>query len=142
MACGPEIGALARRDREPERVVDRPVRDLVVADEPGEDGKAGGVRRRERVRAKRVRPEVPRRARARGPASALLARMRGEQLVELARSRLNEQHVPVAVALRAALDRRVGWNRIRARIALVRVAEGDWDTGLRRRDGGVRDPVR
>src|SRR5206468_10919409 len=42
-------------------------------------------------------------------------------------STVDHQHMPVAAAVRAALDWRTHWNGIGARVALVRVVETDGD---------------
>ena len=94
-------------------------------------------------RPKRVRAQVPDRARAGGPAPAL--RVQRVELVELAGVAVDDQRVTVAVVemTRRAFDRHAGRDRVRALVALVGVVERD--LRLRRRlavhdDVGDADP--
>src|SRR5579871_6001972 len=49
--------------------------------------------------------------------------MSGEQLIQLASVTVQNQHMPVALPVRPTLDGGIRRNRIRSRIALIRVVE-------------------
>ena len=119
----------------------RPLRDVLVAGEAGQDRQAGRVGGRPAGRAKLVRAEIEDRARAGLPATAA-GRVEGEQLVELAAVAVDDQRVPVAVRAAAALDRDVRRDRVRALVRLVRVLERDAGLRLRAADDRDRDPDR
>ena len=65
VARRPDVGVRGARRREADHVVDLARRDLVVADEAGQDRQAGGVAGRPAERPHRVRAQVPGGARAR-----------------------------------------------------------------------------
>ena len=135
--------ALRAADREAQGVVDHALlHDLVVADEAGVDRQPGGVGGGPAVGPQGVRAEVEHRARAGLPRRAAALRVGGEQLVELARGVVDHEHVAVAVARRAALDRRVRRDRVRARVALVVVLEAHRHLRLAGADVHERDADR
>ena len=76
------------------------------------------------------------------PTRAAVQRMRIEHLVELPRRRIDHDHVPVAGAIRAALDRRIRRNRVGARVALIVVVERHRNFRLGPAHEDVRDAVR
>ncbi len=128
-----------RAGREPDRVVDVPVADLVPPQQPRQDRQPRGVRRRPAVTAQRVARQRPRRAGAGGPTAALLAGRPG--LVEPAPTLVDDDgmHVPTGVA--AALDAGVGAERVGDAVALAGVLEPDADPRVRAGHDGDRDPV-
>ena len=141
MPSGKDVGAAGAADGETERVVDPAARDLLVAREPGEDRQAGGVGGRPAGGPEPVRAQVPDRAGAGAPA-AVRARREREELVELAAVAVDDQRVPVAVGVAAALDRDVRRNRVRTGVGLVGILERDARPRLRGADDGDRDPDR
>src|SRR5206468_2412366 len=105
-------------------VVDETARHgLVVAHEPGEDRQSGGVGGRPVHRTQRVGAEVEYGTGAGVPTRAAVQRVRVVQLVQLPRGGIDDEHVAVTGARRAALDRRAVGNRIGTGIALVGVVE-------------------
>ena len=86
---------------------------LVAAREPGQDRQAGGVGGGPALGPQRVGAQVPHRAAVGVPARALARG--GVELEELAVALAQREHVAVA----AALDRRVGRDRVGAGIGLV-----------------------
>ena len=109
--------------REAQRVVDRAAAHLLVAGQAGQDRQPGGVRRRPAARAQAVRAQAPDRARAGAPAPAAGLRVGGVQLVQPAAVPVHDDHVPVAVGVAPALDRRAPRDRVAAAVGLVRVVE-------------------
>ena len=128
-------------DREAERVVDAALRHVLVAGEPGQD----------RAARPRLRTSSPpgaacssggRRSRPSRPPAAARRRIEGEELVEPAAVAVDDQRVPVAVRVAAALDRDVRRDRVRAPIRLAGVLERDAGLRLRAADDRDRDPDR
>ena len=133
----PHVGITGLGCGEADGVADDARGDLVVAHEAGQDREAGGVSRRPGVRPQRVRPQVEHRAAVRPPASVAV-RVGAEQLVEPAGALVDDEDVAIAAGAGPTLDRRVGRDRVRARIALAGDAELDRHLGL----AGVHDHVR
>ena len=99
-----------------------PAGGLVVADEAGEDRQPGGVGGCPGVRPQRGRAEVPAGAGVSIPMRSATVLGEGPvELVERAAVAVDDEHVAVAVAAGAALDRGTGRNRERAAVALVAV---------------------
>src|SRR5204862_6464491 len=126
---GDERLAGARRG-EAQRVVDAARAQLLVARKAGQDRQAGSVGRRPALRAQVVGAQAPDRARARAPAGAAVERVGVEERVQAAGVAVDDEHVAVAVGLRAALDPRAARDRVRALVGLVGVLEGDGDALL------------
>jgi len=137
---------------EADRVRDFPRRDLLPAHQARKDRKTGRIRRRPAREAQRIGIERPLRERARGPARSAFVGRCVVKLVKNAVRRLDNQHVAIASARGAALDRRVGWDRIGSGVALVGVIDTgievrclrvpkDRHQRLRSRHGNERNPV-
>ena len=134
-----DVGVARPVRREPEGVLDRPGRHLVVPDEPGQDRQARRVRTGPASGSKRVRAEVPGGTAAGSP---VVAEPPGiEQLEEATCVAIDHQDVPVAGRIRSAFDERVRRDRIADLVGLVVVVEGDSRAGCRRRDHLVRDAI-
>ena len=126
MGRGREVGAARPLEGDADRVVDEPGRDLVVADEPGQDRQARRVGRGPAVGA--LRQVLPELEDARLVGLPRLAVLRREGAVELdqparfvgvVRVLLEDEHVAVAVGAPAALDPRLARDRMRPGVALV-----------------------
>ena len=117
-----------------------PAAHLVVAHQAGQDGQAGRVGRGPAVGPQGVGREVEDGARAGLPAVARLVGV--VHLVEQLVVGVEHEHVAVAGAVGAALDGRVGRDRVRPGVALVGVVERDRHLGLRAGNDHVRDADR
>ncbi len=102
---------------------------------PGRIGSPAASAEVQRSGRQGVRAQVPGRAAVGGPAGA--GALGGEQLEQLAVALAQREHVTVA----AALDRRVGRDRVRPGVGLVRHVEADGDERLRERDAHIGDAV-
>ena len=142
VARRPDVRIGRSRRREADHVVDLARGHLVVADEPGQDRQARSIAGRPSERTHRVRVEIPRRTGPGCPRRTARMRIRAVQLPQPARVTIDDQHVAVAGGARAALDRSVPRDRIRAGVALVRVAEGHRYARLATGHGRVRDADR
>ena len=136
MTGGPDVEPLGHGCREAERVSDLTGCDLLVAYEPGQDRQAGRVGRGPPRRAQRVRPKVEDRPRARVPAAVRL-RVGCVELVQLAVVAIDDEDVAIAGAAGSAFDGWVRRDRVRPRVALVRVVECHRDPGLGAGNGRV-----
>ena len=115
-------GVAGALDGDADRVFDVAGGGLVVADEAGEDRQAGGVGRGPAVGAAGGGAQVPGGPRVGVPVRLRLGDVEGAvELVELAGGAVDDEHVAVAVAAVAALDRGAGRDRERPRVALVAV---------------------
>src|SRR5689334_1610807 len=147
-ACARRVAGAVRGGMEPsvpgavegdaDRVFEVARGDLVIADEAGEDRQPGGIGRGPRVRPAGARAQVPARARVGIPMPAAGLEERPVELVERAAGAVDDEHVTIAVAAFAALDRRGLRHRERSRVALVAVG-GVVDRKLRL--AGVDDGV-
>ena len=118
----------------------RPLRDLVVAGEPGEDRQAGRIGRGPTCRPEPVRAQAPDRSRACPPAGARATEV--VELVEPAGVAVDDQGVTVTVGGSPSFDAHTGRNRIRPSVGLVCVRERHLGLALRLADDGDRDPDR
>src|SRR5579871_4740485 len=73
---------------------------------------------------------------------AIRLRISGPGFVQNAVVLIDDQHMPVAAALRAALNGRVGGDRVRTGVAFVGVLERDGDLCLLARHGDERNADR
>src|SRR5207302_4136816 len=69
-------------------------------------------------------------------------RVRVPEFVEPAGTGVDDEHVPVAAGVRAALDEGVARDRVRAAVGVLGVVEGDRYLGLAAGDVGDRDADR
>ena len=135
----PEVPLAGAIDRESDRVIDRAGVHLIPPHEAGEDRQSRRVGRRPRRRSQVVRVRaVQREDRAAAGRRLAAVPIRAVQLVERARVAIDHQRVPVG----PVLDVGVGSERVRTRIALVRVAEVDVHLLVRIVDHVERHPVR
>src|SRR3954452_25510017 len=104
-------------------MIDHAARHLVVAREPREDRQPRSVGGRPARRAKRIRLQIPHWTRARSPGAAL--RVQRVELVQLARTLVEQQRVPVAVRLASWFDVHALRDRILPAVALDAIVEKD-----------------
>ena len=99
-------------------MIDDPGSDLVVADEPGQDGQTRSVGAGPGIRPQVVGPQVPDRARPGMPARGRV--LRRVELVEAAAIAIDDEQVVIA----AGLDQRMGGDRIGTGVRLAGIVEG------------------
>src|SRR5260221_9799815 len=112
---------------------------LVVANEAGKNGQAGGVGGRPRVGPLFVRSHIPNRGRVGAPLSILQGGV--VQLIQPAAVFLEDEHVTISVArLGIALDERIRWNGFGPGIAFIKKrSESDRHFGLCTIDNLIRN---
>ena len=139
MPCGPQMGRGGLVGGEPDGVVDPVLLDLVPPQQPGQDRQPGGVGGGPAVGAELVVLQRPDRAGAGVPAP--VAERRRVELVELALVLVDDDRVPVAVGVAAALDLGVPAERVLHVVALGGVVEGHLRLLVLLADHGDRDAV-
>ena len=127
---------------DPDRVLDAPGADLVVADQAGEDRQPGCVGRGVAVGAQRRRAQVPDHARVGLPALRMPVGEGAVELVELAPGSVIGEHVAIAVGAAASLDRRAERDPVLAVVGLRSVGgEPNLDLALALADHSIGEPV-
>ena len=114
-----DVGVAGGGEGDADRVVDRARCHLLVTDEAGEDRQAGGIGGGEALGATVRAVEIPDRAPVGLPALVLFVGEPAVHLVELAVGVVEADDVAVALAVLAALDRRVERDLVLAVVGLA-----------------------